>query len=247
VLALAKSNLSTEEIINRCEKRYHFLSKEDAAVANYKKQMNNVTTYEQKTQIKVKFFQSFDSPIVAERLFESMMVGTYVPEEEWRTIPGNVGYQVSSLGRFRRRRKVDGLVWIINTYPKTRYSKKGVANRTVYAIKLALKEYIASRVVASAFVGKKSVECTIVVPINGNNADIRAVNLKWITKHEIATGTGYYPDRAKRVAYKDESGSKTVFRSARNCAINLNASYQTILDICNKKTKKPMFNVRFID
>lgn len=244
VIGLINKGYSDKKIEKLCIKRYQFLTKKDAAVVNYQKRIAKAKSVSERFDAKKLFFQSFESESEAERVFEKLVTDEYQLCEEWRPIPGHRGYQVSNQGRFRRLRKT--MPYIITPYPKPRYDKNGCNNRIIYEIKLSDKTVTAVRVVAEVFVPKPSEIHNVVEIINGKNKDIRAENLRWITKHELATKTGYSKKRSKEVILSTHNG-ETKFRSARNAAIHLNLSYQSILDYCHGRVKKPIYQIRFAD
>lgn len=244
VIGLINKGFTDKKIEKLCIKRYKFMTKNDAIVVNYQKRMVKAKTISERLEAKKQFFQSFNNEAVAERVFEELVVGEYELSEEWKPIPGHRGYQVSNQGRFRRIRKMTP--YIIKPYPKARYDKHGQKNRIMYEIKISDKTISASRIVAELFVNKPSELHNVIEIINGNPKDIRAENLRWITKHEMATNTGYSPKRSKPVMLKKQDEEK-IYRSARSAAKDLNLSYQTVLDYCNGKVKKPVLNLQFCE
>ena len=83
--------------------------------------------------------------------------------------------------------------------------------------------------------------------ISKNNKidDLRVSNLFITTKEVQGKLTGYLTKKCRKIIFIDSAGFNHSFRSARYAAKELKISYQTILDICNKKVKKPKFNLKF--
>lgn len=174
--------------------------------------------------------------------------------EEWKIlIKGTVNtYEASSFGRFRRLGKHKNnylkpyLRNCIENKPKQnnrkhtliiKCSPDGANNKSI--------EYNCKKAIAELFIRKLNPN-EVVITKNNNTFDIRVNNLFITTKRNLGQITGYQSGKSKRVAYYDSTGYKFTYRSARECAKQLNTNYQTILDICNKKNKrKPAFNVEF--
>lgn len=85
----------------------------------------------------------------------------------------------------------------------------------------------------------------VVINKNGNRLDLKVSNL-FITNHRnLGSITGGKSSRAKRIIYYDNLNYRTSYPSARSLAKVLGISYQTVLDIANKKTKKPKFKIEW--
>lgn len=91
--------------------------------------------------------------------------------EEWRDVPGELGYQVSSLGQARSNRKV--LTPSIN--PISGHATVTVGNRRT--------RYI-HHMVCLAFHGLRPEDRPIVLHLDGNSGNNRADNLAWGTHKE---------------------------------------------------------------
>ncbi len=93
--------------------------------------------------------------------------------EEWRTVPGFIRYEVSSLGRFRRKvtQKLIGGTTVHNGYLHV-----GLLLNGKQVFKLA------HRVVAEAFLIRPSPVHCVVNHLNCVRNDNRVSNLEWATR-----------------------------------------------------------------
>lgn len=144
--------------------------------------------------------------------------------EEWKPIPGYEGiYEASNVGRIRTapgkttsNARYDVRIW------KTRVMKpKALQSRQRHDLRVTLwkdgspKDYLVSRLVASAWIGSPADGMTV-NHINGNYLDNRPENLEWVSlgeniKHGF--GTGLYSSIQKPVSLIDPSGKKLDFSS----------------------------------
>ena len=95
--------------------------------------------------------------------------------EEWRVVKRMAGYQVSNLGRLRRKNKTWPRAKSEYSYPKCRYTKRGY-----HRAHNGKKDFLVHRLVLEAFVGPcpEGKECD---HINRKKGDNRVVNLRWVT------------------------------------------------------------------
>lgn len=150
--------------------------------------------------------------------------------EQWKEIEYDTRYQVSNLGRFRKKNSKNG-------YRYLKPFKKG----NLCIVKIRDKDMNCSRLVANAFI-KKLDKNDRVFHKNRLITDNHYSNLKIVNLKELGILTGY-KSRSQRVV--EISGKEIVrdWSSARKAAKDLFVSYQTVMDYCNKKVKKPMFNL----
>jgi hypothetical protein len=152
--------------------------------------------------------------------------------EIWKTIDGYDGrYQVNPLGEVRRvcKRK--------NAY-MTAYLRRGG-----WFVKLSMnresREHKVAHLVAEAFLPKRK-EGQVLWHKNGVLSDNFAGNLQWISCHDLGKKTALLADKRRTVAKVAQNGEAVGFyRSARAAARDNHMSYQTVLDRCNGKVKKP--------
>lgn len=153
--------------------------------------------------------------------------------EEWKSIEYDNRYQVSNFGRFRKRLK--------NGYRYLKPYKK----RGLYVVKMNYKVLSASRLVANAFIRElKSNEQ--VYHKNHLNFDNFYRNLEILSPKELGKRTGHIATSKRVVEVKDNEIVRA-WRSSRKAAEKLFISRQTVSDYCNKKVKKPMFNLWWED
>lgn len=149
--------------------------------------------------------------------------------ERWKDIEYDNRYQVSNYGRFRKKLK--------NGYRYLTPFKK----HNLYQVKIKDKDINCARLVANAFI-KELEDNDRVYHINKNNADNFYRNLKILSKKELGKLTGANSKSQSVIEIKNNE----IFRrwaSARKAAKDLYISYQTVMDYCNEKVKKPMYNL----
>lgn len=153
--------------------------------------------------------------------------------EEWKSIEYDQRYQVSNFGRFRKKLK--------KGYRYLKPYKK----RDLYVIKINGKHVNCARLVANVFIRElKSNEQ--VYHKNHLNFDNFYKNLEILSPKELGKKVGHIATSKRVVEVKDNEIVKT-WRSARVAAKDLFICRQTICDYCNKKVKKPMFNLMWED
>lgn len=153
-------------------------------------------------------------------------------DELWKPIDGYDGrYQVNMAGDVRRicKHKMVRL----QSYP----------HRGDWVVKLSLhraaKEHKVSHLVAAAFLPcpRKGL---VLWHKNGMLSDNFAGNLEWISRRELGKKTALLAGKRRPVAKIAISGEVIEFyASARAAARKNHMSYQTVLDRCNGKVKKP--------
>lgn len=153
--------------------------------------------------------------------------------KEWKSIEYDTRYQVSNFGRFRRKLKKG-----------YRYLKP-YRKRDLYVIKINGKHVNCARLVANAFIRElKSNEQ--VYHKNHLNFDNFYRNLEILSPKELGKKTGHIAT-SKRVVEVKNNEIVRAWRSTRKAAETLFISRQTVSDYCNKKVKKPMFNLWWED
>ena len=71
-------------------------------------------------------------------------------------------------------------------------------------------------------------------------------NLEIVSLEELGKRTGHI-SKSKRVVEVKDNEIIRDWRSARTAAKDLFVSYQTVMDYCNKKVQKPMYNLMWED
>ena len=153
--------------------------------------------------------------------------------EEWKTIEYDKRYQVSNLGRFRKKLK-KGYRYL---KPYRKHNK--------FVIHIRNKEITCARLVANYFIKPLTNE-DCVYHKNKLEHDNYYRNLKVISRSDLGKRVGHI-SKAKRVVEVKDSEIVRAWRSSRKAAEKLFINHQTICDYCNKKTKKPMFNLMWED
>ena len=153
--------------------------------------------------------------------------------EEWIEIEYDKKYEVSNFGRFRRKTK-KGYRYL------TPFRK-----HNLFIVKIKDKDMNCARLVASAFIKSLRPEDRVYHK-NKLEFDNHYRNLKILSLEELGKKTGYI-SKSKRVVEIKNNEIVRDWRSARKCAKDLFVSYQTVMDYCNKKVKKPMFNLWWED
>lgn len=152
-----------------------------------------------------------------------------IANELWKPISYDTRYQVSNYGRFRKQLK--------NGYRYLTPFKK----RNLYLVKIKNKDMNCARLVANAFI-KNLTQNDRVYHKNKLAFDNRYWNLKVLSLNELGKMTGYR-SKSQRVVEVKSGEIIRSWPSARKAAKDLFVSYQTVMDYCNEKVQKPMFNL----
>lgn len=152
-------------------------------------------------------------------------------QEEWKIIEYDSRYQVSNFGRFRKQTNAE------YRYLKP-YQKQG---RLIYVIKINGKEHNCARLVAHYHI-RPLLQNERVYHKNKMNSDNFVRNLKIVSLKELGKMTGHL-SKSQSVVEVENGKVKRRWDSARKSAKDLYVSYQTVMDYCNGKVKKPMYNL----
>lgn len=147
----------------------------------------------------------------------------------------NSEYYCDSLGNFYnpRGRKLNPYTTKKRSYPLVKINING-----------KLKECNATRVIYETFVGPVPREYRI---MRLHDKSLSLHNLRLVSMSEMGKLTGAL-SRSKGVALYNENGEFVKnWKSARKAAKALFCSYQTVNDICNKRTKKPFADLRWYE
>lgn len=153
-----------------------------------------------------------------------------ITNEIWKPIEYDTRYQVSNYGRFRKRNPINGYRYL-----------KPFRKKNLFQVKIKDKDFNCARLVANAFI-KHLTPTDRVYHKNRYEDDNRVYNLEVINLHELGKRTGHISKSQRVVEVKDNEIVRD-WPSARKAAKDLYISYQTVMDYCNKKVKKPMFNL----
>lgn len=117
------------------------------------------------------------------------------------------------------------------------YQKKGYGNQ--FFVKIDGKEKSAIRIFAKAFLGLKQNQVCFL------QGKLSLENIKIYSKQDLARKTG---KMAKSIPVGLFINKKKVneWISARDAAKDLYISNQTVCDYCNQKTKKPLYDLRWL-
>ena len=152
-----------------------------------------------------------------------------IPNEMWKLIEYDTRYQVSNYGRFRKKLK--------NDYRYLKPFRKG----NLFQVKIKDKDFNCARLVANAFIKTLTKEDRVYHKNKLEN-DNNWRNLEVVSLKELGKRTGHISKSQRVVEVKDNEIIRD-WSSARKAAKDLYVSYQTVMDYCNKKVKKPMFNL----
>lgn len=151
-------------------------------------------------------------------------------------------YECSNYGRFRRVYKTKKVIFEpIRDYQYKKDNYALIVNITINGTRDRLN---AKKVIAEVFIRPLN-ENELVISKNNKVDDLRVSNLFITTKQVQGKLTGYLTKKCRKIVYTDKAGFKHVFRSVRYAGKELGISYQTVLDTCNKKIKRPKFDLRF--
>lgn len=107
-----------------------------------------------------------------------------------------------------------------------------------------IKECNAIRIIYETFVGEVPNGYRVMRKFNKS---LSLHNLKLVTLSEMGRLTGPL-SRSKEVVLLGEYGEFIrKWKSARKCAQDMFCSYQTVMDICNGKRKKPFANLEWYE
>lgn len=150
--------------------------------------------------------------------------------ELWKPIKYDSRYQVSNYGRFRKKNPKNGYRYL-----------KPFRKRNLFLVKIKDKDMICARLVANAFIKKLSKEDKVYHK-NKMEWDNYYRNLRVVSLQELGKLTGHLSKSRRVVEIRNDEIIRS-WPSARKAAKELYVSYQTVMDYCNKKVKKPMFNL----
>lgn len=181
-------------------------------------------------------------------IFKSGFVVKYYEKKEdretWKVFAQDErkSYECSNYGRFRRVYKTKKVIFEpIRDYQWKKDNYSLIVNVTINSVRKGLN---ARKVIAETFIRSLN-ENELVISKNNKVDDLRVSNLFITTKQVQGKLTGYLTKKCRKIVYIDKAGFKHVFRSVRYAGKELGISYQTVLDTCNKKIKRPKFDLRF--
>ncbi len=251
VVSKIKNGMSIEEAIRLTKLKYikYEKIKDLSYIAEeYRKKWNNAKTIEEKRMLKNLFFKLDANENVLSKYWEDVILNKKQKNikqvEIWKTTKENPKYQVSNFGRFRRVNETSTAKYTsVKPYNHNRRCRKNGPTKKVLFVNLGSKAYLAKKVIANAFLENPN-NYTCVLQLDNDYKNINVNNLKWVSASYIGKITGY---KSKSIPVEVITKNKEIkkYRSVRNCAKNMNVSYQTILDYLNKKVKNPMFTVRY--
>lgn len=150
--------------------------------------------------------------------------------EIWKELEYDVRYQVSNHGRFRKKNKING-------YRYLKPFRKG----NLFIVKIKDKDFNCARLVANSFI-KRLNKNDRVYHKNHLEFDNHYRNLEVISLNELGKRTGHISKSQRVVEIKNMEIVRD-WSSARKASKDLFISYQTVMDYCNNKVQKPMYNL----
>ena len=154
--------------------------------------------------------------------------------EEWKSIEYSPKYEVSNLGRFRKKNPKNGYRYL-----------KPFKKHNYYVIKIDGKAKSCARLVAHYHI-RPLTKKDVVYHKNRLEFDNFYRNLKVLNKREVGIRTGYL-SKSKRVVEIESAEIIRSWKSARKASKDLFVSIQTICDYCNGKVKNPMYKLMWED
>lgn len=158
--------------------------------------------------------------------------------EYWRDIPGTDGkYQASTDGRIRAVHKTTNRILV----PFTR-SRRKHANRSALCVHLTLPngkrmEKTVIKLISDTFFDPP--DGKIAVHRNGLHSDNSIKNIMFLTSEELGKIFGSQACRRPVIKISRSGEIVDCYPSARQAAKSNHMSYQTVLDRCNNKIKRP--------
>lgn len=134
-------------------------------------------------------------------------------------------------------------------YTKKRGGMRTLANykhKTKWMVKINKKEVNAARIYAKAFI-KRDLNSDDYVLVYGEKLKLDAIEV--VDRSKCASITGSLASsryERKKVGLYKHGALVRSWPSCRKAAKDLFCSYQTVLDTCHGKVKKPLFDVRFL-
>lgn len=157
--------------------------------------------------------------------------------EVWKKVY-NSRYEASNYGRFRKLNKYNYSE--IKTYRK----------RAICVVKLTIngkrRYYNVAKMIVELFI-RVLKENEVVYHKNGIISDNRLANLEIITRSEAGRRTGWQSHRKAIIMLDKDGVIEKVFKGTREASKELFINRQTICDYCNKKVKKPIYNLCWAD
>ncbi len=153
-----------------------------------------------------------------------------ITNEVWKSIEYDIRYQVSNYGRFRKKNPKNGYRYL-----------KPFRKHNLFVVKIKDKEMNCARLVANAFIKTLSSNDRV---YHKNHLDFDNFyqNLEVMSLQKLGRLTGHISKSQRVVEVKNNEIIRD-WPSARKAAKDLFVSYQTVMDYCNKKVKKPMYNL----
>lgn len=166
------------------------------------------------------------------------------PGNWWKDIPGMDGkYQANPDGQIRRVYKT-GRVRLLTPFTRnnTETARRLKPLKTYVKISCGKNrgDVLVSKLIAKTFLGEAPPDKPLIYHKNGITFDNRASNLAFISRKELGQKSGGNTRKRRSVLKIDASGEAVaVYRSAREAGKENHMSYQTVLDRCHGKVKKP--------
>lgn len=158
-------------------------------------------------------------------------------DEIWKEIEDS-NYEVSNRGRFRRKYK--------HKYRYLKTFRKGSLQIIKLTINCKRKDYNVAKLIVEAFVRKLN-DGEVVYHKNGIISDNKLSNLEITTKVEAGRRTGWQSHRKGIVMLDDKGIISRVFKGTRDASDKLFISRQTVCDYCNKRVKRPLYELYWAD
>ena len=150
--------------------------------------------------------------------------------EIWKKIDYDSRYQVSNYGRFRKENPKNGYKYL-----------QPFRKHNLFLVKIKDKDMNCARLVANAFIRPLTPKDRVYHK-NKLEEDNRYQNLEVVSLKKLGKLTGHL-SRSQRVVEVKNNDIVRGWPSARKAAKDLYISYQTVMDYCNKKVQKPMYNL----
>ena len=228
VLKLIKDGIPEDEIIRICRDKYFLKKPVEKAARKYLLDTKDLVTPKERIKAKQDYFNKCPSSIHFgrewEKMWEQLMNGEFRMDEKWKWIDSKT--QVSNFGNARRLAKT-GFFYRLTPFLTNHQSRSGGKLKHRLAITTEMRRiHVMKLLVAESFVPKPSLKHTCILLKDGNENNVAASNLEWITASECGKQTGFQSTSVELYATKGDKLYK--FRSMSEASRVTGVSFHRI-------------------